>query len=41
MNSEVYKSLSAKEAAFADLLQEIAGSLRRLADLLDRGLNDG
>jgi hypothetical protein len=41
VNSEVYKTLSAKDAAFADLLEEIAKGLRRLADLMDRELNDG
>lgn len=38
MLKPVYDSLDPKEQAFADLLQEISKSLKRLADLMDREL---
>lgn len=40
MNQEIYKTLSDKEKAFAELLLEISARLKRLADLMDRELGD-
>jgi len=38
MTKETYDALNPKEQAFAELLQEISRSLKRLADLMDREL---
>lgn len=38
MDKPTYDSLEPKEKAFHDLLAEIAKSMRRLADLMDREL---
>lgn len=40
MRKETYDALDAKAQAFADLLLEISKSLKRLADLMDREINE-
>lgn len=40
MNKEIYEALDPKEKLFAELLMEVSSRLKRLADLMDRELQE-